>query len=332
MYLWVLLLAHVLASASLLVPIDRLLYRSGAFERREHARAAIAGGRVSINGANTINKNRLVPSSTILNLDHRPLPSPPPTRVLALHKPRGTVTTCGTVEGQNNTVIDVLRRHNNSHLDPTIVPVGRLDQDSEGLLLLTNDGTLAKLLLERGACSKTYVALVAPRAPTTERTEWLRRMEQGVLLRNGYVAQAARCRLLEDRADALGAGCADFEELLDAAFDSRAGSCQLVEIMMRQGGKREVRRLLKAVGFRTMRLCRVAVGGVTLGGLASGEVSELPRALVLELYAEACARADAATAAMPTYDAERRGWVPASELASLAASPLGSRAVAGPAR
>ena len=83
---------------------------------------------------------------------------------------------------------------------------------------------------------------------------------------------------------------------------------------MRQGGKREVRRLLQAVGYRTRRLCRTSIGSVKLGGLARGESVALRRREVLALYEGACARADASTRALPAYDDARGEWLPAESM------------------
>ena len=76
----------------------------------------------------------------------------------------------------------------------------------------------------------------------------------------------------------------------------------------------QVRRMLKAVGYRTERLCRVSIGEVRLDGLASGEVAEVTRSQVLKLYADTCSRADASLRAMPTYDDHGREWVRAAEM------------------
>ena len=116
-------------------------------------------------------------------------------------------------------------------------------------------------------------------------------------------------------------GCDAFTGLLREAFGDSATRSLLVEVVMRQGAKREVRRLLKAAGLRTIRLTRVAVGEVGLDGLASGGVRQLDRPEVLGLYAGAFAgrqRADGGgyerANLPPIYDAEAGGWVLASEL------------------
>ena len=230
---------HEIMLLAIVVPLDRLLWRSGHFDRREEARQAIGDGRVRLNGQSCTRNEAIDPAISCITIDSAPLSPFPPTTVLAMHKPRGVLTTCSTIENEP-TVVDVLGELHS----PGVAPVGRLDQDTEGLLLLTNDGTLTKLLLERGACSKTYIARVVPRRPaSSERRDdaWLRSMESGVPLRNGYIARASRCALL-DAKGAAQLGCEVFDSLLDEAFGGDSSSL-LVELEMRQGGKREVCRL-----------------------------------------------------------------------------------------
>ena len=298
----------------LLIPLDRLLWRSGAFHRRDEARAAIADGRVLVDDV-LYTKNAAVESSSTIWLDASPLPPPPPTVTYALHKPRGVLTACA--DGEGATVMGLL-----PDVPHGLSPVGRLDQDSEGLILLTNDGTCAKLLLEPGACPKTYVALVEPRAPRSngdcddDDSAWLRRMESGIVLANGYAAKAESCRVL-DAASARTIGCEAFAGLLAEGQGGSDAGHRLVEVVMRQGAKREVRRLLKAAGYRTLRLCRVAVGNVAIDGLHSGEVREVSRDQLLGLYASAFRDHSSSVMDLPTFDAPTGGWVRASELAAI---------------
>ena len=223
---------------AIVVPLDRLLWRSGHFDRREEARQAIGDGRVRLNGQ-SCTRNEVIDQPSAASAIDSPLRSFSSHQSAGHAQARGVLTTCSTIENEP-TVVDVLGE---SH-SPGVAPVGRLDQDTEGLLLLTNDGTLTKLLLERGACSKTYIARVVPRRPASpERRDdaWLRSMESGVPLRNGYIAQASRCALL-DAKGAAQLGCEVFDSLLDEAFGGDSSSL-LVELEMRQGGKREVCRL-----------------------------------------------------------------------------------------
>ena len=145
---------------------------------------------------------------------------------------------------------------------------------------------------------------------------WLRRMESGIVLANGYAAKAESCRVL-DAASARTIGCEAFAGLLAEGQGGSDAGHRLVEVVMRQGAKREVRRLLKAAGYRTLRLCRVAVGNVAIDGLHSGEVREVSRDQLLGLYASAFRDHSSSVMDLPTFDAPTGGWVRASELAAI---------------
>jgi pseudouridine synthase len=163
-------------------------------------------------------------------------------RYYALHKPAGVVTTMRDPQGRTD-IRGFLPEDG-----PRVFPVGRLDRDSEGLLLLTNDGDLANALTHpRYGVEKEYLAEVEG-TPTSR-----------------HVAQLKRGRELED-------GPARAKEARVAA---RAGDRGAIRVVMTEGRKREVRRLLAAVGLPVTRLVRVRVGPVRLGRLAPGEIREL---------------------------------------------------------
>lgn len=164
-------------------------------------------------------------------------PPPPPTDcVLALHKPRGVVTTRSDERGRP-TVYDLLPAGL-----PWVFPAGRLDADSEGLLILTSDSKLAERLTgPEHRVPKTYRAFVKGQ-PTEEALE---RLRGGVELADGPT-RPARVRLV------------------------RAGATSEVEVVLTEGRNRQVRRMLAAVGCRVKRLVRLAIGGLALGGLAVG--------------------------------------------------------------
>jgi 23S rRNA pseudouridine2605 synthase len=161
--------------------------------------------------------------------------------VLALHKPRGTVTTRQDERGRK-TVYDLLPAGL-----PWLFPAGRLDADSEGLLILTNDSDLAVRLTEpEHRVSKTYRVTVA--GPPAE--EALAALRRGVELRDGP-ARPAEVRLL------------------------RCGARSVLEVVLTEGRNRQVRRMLAAVGHRVRRLVRVAIGALPLGELKAGECRRL---------------------------------------------------------
>jgi 23S rRNA pseudouridine2605 synthase len=141
--------------------------------------------------------------------------------------------------------------------EPRVVPVGRLDRDTEGLLLLTNDGELANRLMHpRYGVEKEYLAEVE--GSPTERQ--LARLRRGVMLEDG-LARARSARAV-----------------------ARTGGRGAVRLVVTEGRKREVRRMLAAVGLPVRRLVRVRVGPIRLGWLRPGEVRELSPEELLALY------------------------------------------------
>jgi pseudouridine synthase len=180
--------------------------------------------------------------------------APRPPLTLALHKPRGVLTTRRDERGRR-TVYDLLPPGL-----PWVFPAGRLDADSEGLLILTTDAHLAVRLTEPAhRVPKTYQVVVRG-VPTGEALERLRR---GVVLADGPT-RPARVRVL-------GQGPRD----------------TTVELVLTEGRNRQVRRMWAAVGHRVRRLVRVAVGGYRLGDLAPGQVRPLGAADVRRLTAAA---------------------------------------------
>jgi 23S rRNA pseudouridine2605 synthase len=173
---------------------------------------------------------------------------------LALNKPAGYVTTMKDPQGRP-TVADLMPK------EPAgLFPVGRLDQETEGLLLLTTDGELAQRLMHpRHHVSKTYLATVDGRPDERD----LRRLREGIDLDDGRTAPA------------------------EARVVRAAGGRTVVELKIREGRKRQVRRMLSALGHPVAHLERVAFGPVALGGLARGGVRALTEAEVGELKREA---------------------------------------------
>jgi pseudouridine synthase len=170
-------------------------------------------------------------------------------RYWMLNKPPGVVSTARDPQGRP-TVVDMVPE------DPRVVPVGRLDRETEGLILLTNDGELANLLTHpRYGVEKRYLAEVdlLPGNAVT-------RLQQGVELDDGP-ARAERARVV-----------------------AGSGRRRMVEVVMLEGRKREVRRLLEAVGAPVRRLVRTAIGPLRLTGLAPGEYRPLRPEEVRDLY------------------------------------------------
>jgi 23S rRNA pseudouridine2605 synthase len=161
---------------------------------------------------------------------------------LALHKPRGVVTTRSDERGRR-TVYDLLPAEL-----PWVFPAGRLDADSEGLLILTNDSTLSTRLTEPGhGTTKTYRVMVAGR-PSPGALDQLR---NGVELADG-LTRPAEVSVLRDLA-----------------------KTTLLEMVLTEGRNRQIRRMAAAVGHKVKRLVRVAIGGYSLGDIARGEYRRL---------------------------------------------------------
>jgi 23S rRNA pseudouridine2605 synthase len=229
--------------------LNRYLARHGVASRRG-ADQLVEQGRVQVNGHPARLGTLVDPAGDRVTVDGRPVGDALPLRTLIANKPPGVVSTRTDPQGRR-TVLDLVD-------DPVgLYPVGRLDADSRGLLLLTSDGDLAlRLTHPRYGVTKRYQATVEARATPTA----LRRAVDGVALDDGP-ARALEARLLTT---------------------TRAGD--VVELTMAEGRKREVRRLLAAVGLPVTDLCRVAVGPLTLGHLREGHARPLTGAEHRALY------------------------------------------------
>jgi 23S rRNA pseudouridine2605 synthase len=210
----------------------------------------IAAGRVTVDGRVATPGDRADPATARIEVDGVPLPTRPGLVYWLVNKPPGPISTAADPHGRP-TVMDLVPA------GPRVFPVGRLDADSEGLLLLTNDGDLANLVTHpRHGVPKTYLVRVEGVPPP----EALRRLVAGVELDDGP-ARAMSARVV----DTLG----------DAA---------LVEVVMGEGRKREVRRMLAAVGHPVTRLARTAIGPVRDAALRPGERRPLTIDEVRALY------------------------------------------------
>ena len=225
------------------MPVERLqrsLARAG-FGSRRACEELIAAGRVEINGRMATLGDRLDPAVDQVRVDGSKVNVNPELRTFALHKPRGVTTTMRDPHAERDL----------SGFLPKgvhVFPVGRLDRDTEGLLLLTNDGSLAhRLTHPRYAIEKEYLAEV-DRPPSHRQ---LARLRRGVELDDGPA------RAVDARSAGGAAG--------------RGG----VRLVMVEGRKREVRQMLDAVELPVRRLVRVRVGPIRLGRLRPGDVREL---------------------------------------------------------
>jgi 23S rRNA pseudouridine2605 synthase len=219
--------------------LQKALARAGIASRRK-AEELIRAGRVQVNGVTVSEMGQPVSAQDHILVDGKPLQAPPALVYVLLHKPRGVLSTAQDERGRQ-TVLDLVPHRER------LYPVGRLDQESEGLILLTNDGELTQRLTHpRYEHEKEYRVLV--RGAPTPAT--LRRLREGLLLEDGLIR-------------------ADEATLLPG----REGSW--LRIVLHEGRKHLVRRMCEAVGHPVLRLIRVRLGPLELGALAPGKYRPL---------------------------------------------------------
>jgi 23S rRNA pseudouridine2605 synthase len=223
--------------------IAKLIARAGLCSRRD-AERWILEGRVSIDGKKLATPAVAVPEGARVLVDGKPLPLPEPARLFRYHKPRGLLTTHKDPQGRP-TVFDRLEAGL-----PRLISVGRLDLDSEGLLLLTNDGELArKLMLPATGWLRRYRVRVHG-APDSRRLEELAKGPTVAGVRYGPI----RARL-----------------------DRQQGENAWLTVSLAEGRNREIRHVFDHLGWPVNRLIRVAYGPFQLGALARGAIEEVPR-------------------------------------------------------
>ncbi|MEN6644810.1 MAG: pseudouridine synthase [Armatimonadia bacterium] len=233
--------------------VQKLLARAGVASRREGEKL-ILQGRVTVDGQTAQLGTKADPATQVIRLDGRPLRLATEFHYLALHKPVGYISSRKDPEGRP-TVMQLVP----SHLRRLVYPVGRLDADSEGLLFLFDDGELANALTHpRFQISKRYQVLVKGEVGP----EALSKLRHGVLLDDGMAAPA-HARILD-----------------------RLNQATAIEVTIREGRKRQVRRMLDVVGHPVQRLIRVAIDGVELGTLEPGKYRNLTDAEVARLKRE----------------------------------------------
>jgi 23S rRNA pseudouridine2605 synthase len=225
--------------------LAKYLAHCGVASRRA-AEGMIAAGRVAVAGEVVRDPARDVDGTAPVAVDGRPVSLPRGRVVYAVNKPRGVVSTAKDTHGRP-TVVDLVPS------ERRLYPVGRLDADTTGLILLTDDGDLAEHLMHpRHEVPKTYRARVAG-GPVPGRA--LHRLRSGIELDDGPTLPAA-------------------------VEQPRPG---VLEITLREGRKRQVRRMCEAVGHPVIALERIAFGGLRLGHLKPGDHRRLSAAEVADL-------------------------------------------------
>jgi 23S rRNA pseudouridine2605 synthase len=227
--------------------LARFLAHSGIASRRA-AEELIRGGRVRVGGQTVTDPALDVDERSGVEVDGEPV-APEPREVWVLNKPAGVVSTARE-PGKRPAVVELVRSKRR------LYPVGRLDADSTGLILLTNDGELANRLTHpRYGVGRTYRARLAKPATDSQ----LNRLRRGVKLDDGRTAPA-RVRRISPRA---------------------------LEIEIREGRNRQIRRMVGAVGNGVTELRRVRFGSIALGGLEEGRARRLSGAEVARLWEDA---------------------------------------------
>ncbi|MGH8894987.1 MAG: pseudouridine synthase [Actinomycetes bacterium] len=233
------------------VRLQRVLAAAGLGSRRA-CEQLIAEGRVEVDGARVREQGvRVDPGTAVIKVDGMRIASAPDNVYLALNKPRGVVSTMSDPEGRPSLAEYVADR------SARLFNVGRLDIDTEGLILLTNDGDLAHRLAHPSfGVEKTYLAEVT--GPVARDVG--RRLRAGVELDDGMV-QADSFRLV-----------------------STVGTRVMVEVSLHEGRKHVVRRMLAEVGHPVSQLVRIRVGPISLGNLKPGKHRRLSQQEVGALY------------------------------------------------
>lgn len=229
--------------------VQKILAQMGIASRRK-AEELIIEGRVTVNGKIATLGMKADPARDHIKVDGRLLVRPEPKIYLVFNKPAGVVTSLSDPEGRP-TIKDFLKG-----IKYRVFPVGRLDYDSEGLLLITNDGDFAHCILHPSKkMPKTYVVKVKGIADEGE----MEKLRKGVRLEDGLTAPAKAKKIRQSESNSW------------------------IEITIHEGRKRQVRRMLEKVGYPVIKLRRIAIGGLKLGDLKPGEMRRLTLEEVKEL-------------------------------------------------
>ena len=229
--------------------LQKIIAASGLMSRRA-AEEMIAAGKVCVNGAVAALGDKADAARDRITVDGKSLAPPEEKVYIMLNKPRGYVTTLSDEKGRR-TVAELV-----GGIGVRLYPVGRLDMNSEGLLIMTNDGELANRLMHpRGGAEKCYrTSVTGEDIPAA-----VERLRDPMLI-DGYKTRGARVEI--------------------EALTDKGG---ILLITIGEGRNRQVRKMCEEVGLRVTRLCRISEGGLKLGDLKTGKWRELTRAEIARL-------------------------------------------------
>lgn len=241
------------------IRLQKILSECGVASRRG-AEELIAAGKIAVNGVTAKLGDKADPGTDRVTLDGRPLRRREAPVYLMLHKPRGFITTMSD-EMERKCVAELVK-----NVPQRVYPVGRLDRESEGLLLMTNDGEFANAMMHPSRhVPKTYRVTVRP--GITE--EQLNRMAEGIVI-EGRRTSPAEVRVLTQEPGRV-----------------------VLQIVLHEGRNREIRKMCEELGLETARLKRIAFGPLRLGMLPAGKWRELTAEEIAQLRAAAGLRGSA---------------------------------------
>lgn len=233
--------------------LQKIIALSGYCSRRK-AEELIINGKVKVNGNIIKEMGYKANGSDFIEVEGNPINTVEDKVYYLLNKPRGIVTTAKDDKGRK-TVVDLIKT------DKRIYPVGRLDYDTTGLILLTNDGELTNFLTHpKNNIEKVYVAKI--KGLITK--EDLKKLTNGIVI-DGRKSSKAKAKILK--------------------MDKKTNS-SVVELIIHEGKNHQVKKMFKAIGYEVIKLKRESISFLTLDGLKSGEYRELNIKEVKKLYSE----------------------------------------------
>jgi 23S rRNA pseudouridine2605 synthase len=229
--------------------LQKILAQAGYGSRRA-SEELIQSGRVAVNGKRAVIGMKADPETDRITIDGRPIKLPEEKIYVALYKPRGVISAASSPDPR-------LKVKDLVPVEAQLYPVGRLDVDSEGLILMTNDGELANRLTHpRYEHEKEYRVLVARKPDEEQLNTWRR----GVVLEDGYKTQPAQVRL-----------------------DSLFGKGAWLRVILKEGHKRQIREMGRQTGLPVVRIIRVRIGSLLLGAMKPRDWRHLKKEEVEEL-------------------------------------------------